>query len=203
MFLGFQKNLSFWVRSFGKWYMKMGSIENKMKINKLTSLILIGGVLVIGSYVYGLLTHTGDINALWGGASEEFKIVNIPFMILAAIGFLGFTYFILNKIDVGEVKIANRFGFNLFYVIYTLILFPSAFWMPLTLAMISNPNDGIWIAIRLILAVVGVASLALLLVLISLRSKYTGITYWIAIIGAIAFSIQTFIFDTFLWPSFY
>jgi len=170
---------------------------------KVTCLILIGGALVIGSYLYGLLKHAGDINDLWGGASEVFKIVNIPFMILAAIGFLGFTYFILFKIDAGEVKIANRFGFSLFYAIYILILFPSAFWMPLTFVMISSPNDGIWIAIRLILAVVGIASLALLLVLFSLRSKYTGITYWIALLGATAFSIQTFIFDTFLWPSFF
>ncbi|UCG55384.1 MAG: hypothetical protein JSV32_04040, partial [Dehalococcoidia bacterium] len=177
----------------------------KYKMNKLrlTCLILIGGALVIGSYVYGLLTYNGNINDLWGGASEAFKIVNVPFMILAAIGFLGFTYFILFKIDADEVKIANRFGYSIFYLIYSMILFPSAFWMPLTFVMISNPNDGLWIAIRLLLAVIGIASLVLLCILLNLRSKHTGMIYWMALLGAAAFSIQTFIFDTFLWPLFY
>jgi hypothetical protein len=176
-------------------------MNNKQMI--LAGLILVGGASVIGSYVYGFLTHSGSINDFWGASPEVFKTVNIPFMILAAIGFIGFTYFILFRIKTNEVKIANRFSYNIFFIIFTLILFPSAFWMPLTLSMIANPDDSIWIIIRLILAIVGVSSVALILVLMSLRPKYPGIAYWFAVGGANAFSIQTFIFDTFLWPLFF
>jgi hypothetical protein len=124
-------------------------------------------------------------------------------MILAAIGFIAFSYFILFHLNPEEVHIANSFGFYLFYIIFALILIPSSFWMPLTFAMITRPKISLWIGIRLTLAVVGISSLTLLLALLYLNTNGSGSLYWLAVGGAVAFSIQTVLFDTFLWPMFF
>jgi len=169
----------------------------------LLGIIVIGGAAVIGSYIHGIATHAHSASVLWGGTPRVLRLVNIPFMILAAIGFIAFTYYILFRLNPEEVQIADRFDFSIFYVLFALILIPSALWMPLTFSMIAHPSTGLWVGIRLILAVVGITSIALLLALLNLNTNATGLAYWFAISGATAFCIQTFVFDTFLWSAFF
>jgi len=169
----------------------------------LLGIIIVGGVSVIGSYIYGFRTHPNSVNSLWGRTPKTLRLINLPFMILAAIGFIVFSYFILFHLNPEEIQIANSFGFYLFHIIFALILIPSAFWMPLTFAMIARPKTGLWIGIRLTLTIVGISSIALLLVLLYLNTNEPGLVYWFAVGGAIAFSIQTVLFDVFLWPIFF
>jgi hypothetical protein len=169
----------------------------------LLGIIIVGGVSVIGSYIYGFRTHPNSVNSLWGGTPKTLRLINLPFMILAAIGFIAFSYFILFHLNPEEVQIANSLGFYLFYIIFALILIPSAFWMPLTFAMIARPKTSLWIGIRLTLAIVGISSIALLIVLLYLNINEPGLLYWFAVGGAVAFSIQTVLFDVFLWPIFF
>mgnify|MGYP001176844190 CR=1 FL=1 len=166
-------------------------------------IIIVGGISIIGSYIYGFRAHHNNANSLWGRAPKILRLINLPFMILAAIGFIVFSCFILFHLNPDEVRIANSFGFYVFHIIFALILIPSAFWMPLTFAMINRPKTGLWIGIRLVLAIVGISSLALLLVLLNLNINESGLIYWFAIGGAVAFSIQTVLFDTLLWPIFF
>ena len=169
----------------------------------LLGIVIVGGISVIGSYIYGFRAHHNSVDSLWGRAPKILRLINLPFMILAAIGFIAFSYFILFHLNPDEVRIANSFGFYLFYIIFVLILIPSAFWMPLTFSMIKRPKVGLWISIRLVLAIVGISSVALLLVLLNLNIHESGLVYWFAIGGAVAFSIQTVLFDTLLWPIFF
>lgn len=169
----------------------------------LLGIIIVGGAAVIGSYIQGFMTHSNIASRLWGGVPRTLRLINIPFMILAAIGFIAFAYFILFRLNPEEVQILGRFDFSIFYVIFALILIPSALWMPLTFSMIAHPSNGLWAGIRLVLAIVGIASIALLLALLNLNSNESSLAHWFAICGAAAFSIQTFIFDTFLWPAFF
>jgi hypothetical protein len=122
-------------------------------------------------------------------------------MILSALGFFAFIYFILFRLVPGEVLIGGRFGFSLFYAIFLVILVASAFWMPLTNAYVGNPSTGMWIGIRTVLALVGLGSIALMLALLTLQTKVPGISYWLAVAGSGYFAFHTAILDAIVWAA--
>jgi hypothetical protein len=162
---------------------------------------IIGGAAVIGSYIFGLNSSTGGANVLWGGVPENIRPIYTVSMILSALGYFAFFYFILFRLVPAEVSIAGRFGFSLFYVIFLVMLIPSAFWMPLTNIYVSSPGTGIWIGIRTVLALVGLASIALVWALLSLQTRVSGISYWLAVVGSGYFAFHTAILDAIFWPA--
>ena len=174
-----------------------------MAIQHIILLIInvIGGIAVIGSYVFGLNAQSGGANVLWGGVPANIRTVYTVSMILAALGYFAFLYYIFFKIDPVEVTIAKTFSFSLFYIIFLGILIPSAFWMPLTNVYVGNSSGAIWVAIRLVLIVVGIASIALVWALLTLQEKVTGIPYWLAVAGAGYFAFHTTILDAIIWAA--
>jgi hypothetical protein len=164
---------------------------------------LLGGSAVLASYVHGLLTHPATRASLWGQVPQAI----LPFyeisMFLAVGGYCAFTYFLLFRLDPDQARVANRFGFSLLNLFYALILVPSAAWMPLTLAMIEHPTSSLWFAIRLILALVGIGSVGLFVALLTLRPRKPACVYWLAVIGSLAFCIQTALLDALVWPTFF
>ena len=172
-----------------------------MPTTKIILLIInvIGGIAVIGSYVWGLKTGTGGANALWGGTPASVKPIYTVSMLLAALGYFAFSYFIFFRLNIADVKP----GFWIFYVIFLGILGASTFWMPLTNLFVSNPGVALWIGIRVVLAIVGLFSCALAVVLISLHTKETGLAYWLAVAGSVYFAFHTAVLDMILWPIFF
>jgi hypothetical protein len=162
---------------------------------------VLGGAAVIGSYVLGLKGQSGGANVLWGAVPNSLRPVYTVSMILSALGFFAFIYFILFRLVPGEVLIGGRFGFSLFYAIFLVILVASAFWMPLTNAYVGNPSTGMWIGIRTVLALVGLGSIALMLALLTLQTKVPGISYWLAVAGSGYFAFHTAILDAIVWAT--
>jgi hypothetical protein len=165
---------------------------------------LVGGVLVLGSYAHGLITHPANRDAIWGGVPEAIKPLYTANMLFAAAGYLAFTYFVMFRLNPDNVQLANLSGYKVFYIIYALILLPSALWMPLTYAALGHPGSSLYYwAIRITLAIVGLAALALLGVLLSLHSSESSPSYWLAIAGSVFFCIQTAVLDAIVWPAFF
>jgi len=162
---------------------------------------LIGGAAVIGSYIFGLNAQPSGANALWGSVPENIRPLYGVSMILAALGYFAFVYFIFFRLVPGEVLIGGRFGFSLFYAIFLVILIPSAFWMPLTNMYVGNPSTGLWIGVRTVLAFVGLASIALVWALLSLQGKVPSISYWLAVAGSGYFAFHTAILDAIVWAA--
>ncbi len=162
---------------------------------------LVGGVAVIGSYVLGLRGASGGASALWGGVSERLRPVYTLSMVLSAAGYLAVLFLILFKLDPGEVTIGGRSGFALLYPTFLLILLPSAAWMPLTRRHVSEPRTGTWVAVRVVLLVVGLASIALVWALSTLEPGNQGAAYWVAVVGSIYFAFHTFVLDAILWAA--
>jgi hypothetical protein len=124
-------------------------------------------------------------------------------MFVAATGFFLFSYFLLFQVEPDEVRLLGSWGFRVFHLLYLLILVPSALWMPLTLEMIVNPSSGLWLAIRLTLWIVGIASAGLIMALVALRPRGSRVSYWLAVAGSIAFSVQTAVIDAIVWVHYY
>jgi len=162
---------------------------------------IIGGAAVIGSYVYGLNANAGGANVLWGGVPNNIRPIYTVSMILSALGYFAFMYYIFFRLEPSQISIVGVSGFTLFFVIFLFILIPSAFWMPLTNAYVSNPSTGIWIWIRTVLALVGLASIALLWALLTLQGKVPGTAYWLAVAGSGYFAFHTAVLDAILWAA--
>jgi hypothetical protein len=169
----------------------------------LAGLVLLGGVAVIGSYAYSLSIDPATRAGLWGGVPQSLLPVYTASMALAAAGFFAYTYYLLVHVDPDKALIAGRLQYSLFHGLYALILVPSALWLPLTSAMVQHPSSILWLGIRLVLALVGLGSVALLWALLRLRPRQPSAAYWLAVAGAAAFCIQTAVLDLFVWTAFF
>jgi hypothetical protein len=178
--------------------------RRRMNPQKRTLLWLnvVGGSAVLASYAFYLIAHPGLGSKFWGGVPAAIQPAYVVNMLLAATGYFAFTRFVF-RLRPAKVKIAGRFGYGLFKWIYLPILVPSALWMPLTYAMIVSPGAGIWFAIQLALALVGVASLAMIWALLKVEPKKSKRAYRFALAGSLPFALQTAVLDALVWPAFF
>jgi hypothetical protein len=161
---------------------------------------VLGGIAVIGSYILGLKAQAGGANALWGAAPQGIRPAYTVSMLLSAVAYFAFIYFLLFKLSSGAVFWGGRAGEGLLVFIFLLILIPSALWMPLTNAYLSNASAGTWFSVRLVLVLVGLSSIALCATLLSLQGKASGPSYWLAVAGSAYFAFHTAILDGLVWP---
>jgi hypothetical protein len=164
---------------------------------------ILGGAAVLGSYAQGLLSHPAASAALWGGVPQGIRPFYTAGMLVAALSYFAFTYFLLFRLNPDETRMGKQLGFGVFNGLYATILVPSALWMPLTFAMAAQPGDGLWWAIRLVLGIVGLGSLGLLGSLLSVEPRQPAWAYRLAVIGSIGFCLQTVVLDALVWTSFY
>jgi len=163
---------------------------------------VIGGFAVLVSYAMGLGSESSVGAALWGGVPESIRPLYTVNMFLAAAGYFLFTPYILFRLQPGQIRIAGRFGYRLFHLLYALVLFPSAIWLQLTELMIAQPSAWMWAVVRLDLALVGLGSLGLLVSLLALTSAAPRGRV-LAIVGTLPFCLQTALLDAIVWPAFF
>ncbi|NLF02271.1 MAG: hypothetical protein GX601_14970, partial [Anaerolineales bacterium] len=66
-----------------------------------------------------------------------------------------------------------------------------------------QPSPQLWAAIRLVLALVGLAALGMLLALLGLRPRRPAWAYCLAVAGTVPFILQTAILDALVWPVYF
>jgi hypothetical protein len=159
-----------------------------------------GGIAVIVSYIFGLRGASGT-DALWGGVPEAIRPVYAASMVLSALGYFAFLNLLLLRVDPKTVTVGSRFGYSIFYPIFALILVPSVLWMPLTNLYLDHPSTGAWVGIRIVLFLVGLASIALAWALFTIRPGNQGKAYWAAVVGGCYFAFHTFVLDAILWAA--
>jgi hypothetical protein len=158
---------------------------------------ILGGAAVMLSYVYGLKGQAGGANVLWGNVPEGIRPLYTVSMIISALGYFAFIYYILFRIDPATSDISYYY----FFAIFIVILGASAFWMPLTNMFVSNGGTGLWIAVRTVLALVGLGSIALVWALLASNPATRGAAYWLAVGGAGYFAFHTAILDGIVWAA--
>ena len=163
---------------------------------------VLGGSAVLASYVHGLAA-SATRGALWGGVPESLRPLYTLSMLLATAGYFAFSYYVFFRLDPERTRVARGFAFRAFHLLYALILFPSALWLPLTAEMLAAPSAGLWLAIRGVLAAVAVGSLGLFVALASAEPVSSRTARGVALAGALAFALQTAVLDALVWPAFF
>lgn len=162
-------------------------------------IILIGGSAVLGSYVWGTLTHPDLIDAFWGGVPASVRLAYTVGMFLGAAGYFVYTTLILFLLPAQTTRLAGRFGYGLFILLYLGILIPSALWMPLTFLAIEQASPLLAWLVRLDLVLVALASLGILFALLRLEPRPPTLIYRLAVLGALLFCAQTVLLDALVW----
>jgi hypothetical protein len=164
---------------------------------------LLGGAAVLGSYAYGIGTHPNATHTLWGGVPPGIRPIYTAGMFMAAAGYFLFIYFILFRLSAEQTSIWRNRGYGTFNVLFMAILLPSALWMPLTFAAAEASSAALLWAVRLVLAVVGLASLGLLSAVLSVQPRRPRWAHTGAVIGCIAFCLQTAVLDMVVWSAYF
>jgi len=164
---------------------------------------IVGGIAVLGSYLYGALMVPGAGEILWGGVPQDIRPLITINMFLAAAGYFAFTYFILFHLDPAITQVTSRFGFGVFNALYASILIPSALWLPLTFLAVEQSSLAVGWATRLDLGIVAIASLGLFVALLKVKPSQPLWAHRMALVGCVFFCIQTVIFDALIWGFFF
>lgn len=166
-------------------------------------IIVIGGLLVLGSYAFIFLTYPGNVSDFWGSFPEKYLPPYYLSMVLSALSYFVFTLFVLLKVDVEKMNFGKSFSYSIFSVLYLLILIPSAAWMPIVNLYLNNNSTLLWFLIRFVLTVVGLASLILTIVLIQMKPRQKGIFYIASILTSAYFFFHTGILDALVWTQYF
>ena len=170
----------------------------------LLAINVVGGIAVLGSYALGIRSHAEAGVLLWGGVPESLRPLYTTSMITATVGYLAFTGYLFFLVDPDAARV-GPFGYRLLLLLYVLVLLPSALWMPLTFRFLDGgaTSESLWLAVRGVLALVGLGAAAMIAALATLQGAPGGRWRIVALIGAVAFSIQTSLLDGIIWPAFF
>jgi len=168
----------------------------------LLGLIAVGGAAVLGSYLMAFSRPDAGA-ALWGGVPESLKPVYTVNMWLAALGFFPMTWVLALRAPPERVRVLGGRGFGMLFPLYLLVLLPSALWMPLTFAFVDAPSTLAWWLVRVDLFLVGIGALGLLAATLTVQPRPPLALHVLAVVGAVAFTVQTAVLDALVWPAFY
>lgn len=166
----------------------------------LMMLNVLGGIAVLGSYVWGL--RQPEVAAgLWGHVPESLRGLYTVNMLLAAAGYFPFTGLLVLASDEARFRAEASLPYAPTVLsLYALVLVASALWLPLTSVMIASPGTLLWLAIRIDLALVGLGALGILMVCVRIARARGGVLAWSAVVGALPFVLQTAVLDALIWP---
>jgi hypothetical protein len=155
-------------------------------------ILAILGIALLYQYYY-LATTEKNVLKLWGRIKGILLNVYYVSMILSALGFLVFFYYLFISSSFSSSEITKMF------IALVLIIVISMFWMPLSFRYLKKKSELLKYLIILVLFLVSVSTLYLIYVLNSVKEqKYIGYKN-AALVGMIYFFIHVFFFDCTTW----
>ena len=167
---------------------------------------LITGPLVLVSYVYGL-SRLDDKASLWGGIPASWTTYIVPFMFVAAIGFLMFWWISLVKIDVSVMESlrwpwgeSDGNGAKRLFLAYALFLIPSLLWIDSTIFHMKNSYS--WTPF-LVIGILGLASIGnIMFGLLAYGAWQDGVDgSGMMLLGSVFLAIQVILNDFIIWSA--
>jgi hypothetical protein len=166
----------------------------------LLAVIALGGIAVIGGYVVGFRGKAGAADAMWGGVPAKIRPVYGVSMILSAASFLAVLYYLFLEHAPGELTAGDLYGLRLIPIFF-MILAPSALWLPLSKLYLKKPGPARWFSVRVVLFIVGLASIALAWALFDSNVQPHSVAYRLATVAGCYFAFHTFVLDALLWAA--
>ena len=156
------------------------------------------------SYFYGV-SKLSEPAKLWGGVPESWQTYIIPFMFVAAVGYLIYWWVALFQLETMTLEHlrwpwgeSDGSGLNRLLLAYALFLIPSALWLESTSFHIANNYSWTPILVVGILLLASIGNVMLgLLAYGAYQDNVAG--SGLMIIGAFMISIQCILNDLIIW----
>ena len=164
----------------------------------------IAGPLVLVSYALAL-SKMDDKTALWGGIPGSWITYIVPFMFLAAIGFLMYWWVALFQIEVSVLESlrwpwgeSDGKGANRLLLTYCVFMIPSMLWLESTLFHMNNEYS--WTPF-LVIGILTLASIGnIMFGLLAYSAYQDGVEgAGTMLLGSVMLSIQCIFLDGILW----
>lgn len=166
----------------------------------------ITGPLVLVSYAYGL-SRLDDKASLWGGIPTSWTTYIVPFMFLAAIGFLMYWWVALFQIEVSVLDSlrwpwgeSDGNGAKRLFLAYALFLIPSLLWIDSTIFHMKNSYS--WTPL-LVIGILGLASIGnIMFGLLAYGAWQDGVDgSGMMLLGSVFLAIQVILNDFIIWSA--
>ena len=166
----------------------------------------ITGPLVLISYAYAL-SRLDDWDSLWGGIPKTWITYIVPFMFLAAIGFLMYWWVALFQLDVAVFESlrwpwseSDGNGGQRLLLAYAMFLIPSAMWIDSTVFHMSNSYS--WTP-YLVIGILALASIGnIMFGLLAYGAWQDGVDgAGIMLLGSVFLGIQVILNDLIVWSA--
>ena len=105
----------------------------------------IGGSAVLGGYLICLYVFPTQREMLWGNVQGEWRFAFTVSMIIAAVGYLAFSYGILFKSNSTEFSSIFLDTKHVISILCMIFLISAASWMPATITYLKTSNLTWWI----------------------------------------------------------
>ena len=162
---------------------------------------VLGGVAVLGSYALGLLLYPETRMSLWGGIQGNWQTIFTVSMLPAAIGYLFFFYVMVFRSGTEAFTQTSVLGVYTPSILCAAFLISATVWMPSTIAYLNTQQTG-WRALSVAsLWITALSLIALLLVMISVKTGPAFVTTYkyIAVAGLSYIVFHCLVLDAIVW----
>ena len=160
---------------------------------------ILGGVSVLGSYIFCLLMYPEHREALWGGVDASVKPIFVGSMLIAALGYMLFLYFMIFKSGADMFDSGMLFGRFTPSIICAVFLIAGTIWMPATVGYLNAPQHLFWNIVVASLWVTATSLIFLtLVVLVTIINEMT-FTKILSVCGLGYITLHCLILDAIIW----
>lgn len=162
---------------------------------------IIGGVLVLGSYFICFIQFPQERTNLWGGLSKKTQQKIVPFMLLAAGGYLVTSWWFWQIVEPDFVNFPGKFTYLSSITLFAIFLALSSVWMPVAVLAIKTRSTVLQTTTNSVLTGVSISSLLILFLVCTATVETNGISLGqvISIVGWSFLCFQTVFLDGILW----
>lgn len=163
---------------------------------------LIGGIAVLGGYLVCLYVYPDQREALWGGVQSGWQSVFTVSMLMAAAGYLVFSYGILFKSSpdgFSSKYLDTRHAISLLCMVF---LISAAIWMPATISYLKTNNSIWWILSVTSLWITAISLFTVTTLVIVCPLTIPSTFYRVLTISGISYiTFHCLILDAIIWVS--
>lgn len=161
---------------------------------------IVGGVVVLGGYIWCLGSFPEHREALWGGVHGNLRSIFTLSMFPAAAGYLTFCYVTIFQREAMTFGKDAVVGANTIVVLAIVFLASAALWMPSSIAYIRS-GEGVWWAVCV--ASLWVTALSLLIMtgatIILPMDDISEISKSASVVGLAYITMHCLILDAIVW----
>lgn len=168
-------------------------------IQLFTVINILGGISVLASYVIGLTLYPEHRDALWGGITGGLRTLFVISMLLAAPGYLTFSYFVIFKSGTLIYTQISAIKPYMVHLTFAIFIISASIWMPSTITYLNTSNVVWWWITVATLWITGLSLVILVLTVSQTQFDGTNLIKTSAFAGLTYMTFHCLVLDAIIW----